>query len=58
MSDRGKGVYRVRIKEMPSPVTWPQKATGALLGEALQDRVITTSNHPVYLELTEGTDYS
>lgn len=57
MSDKGNSRYRVRFKPLPAHVAWPAKATSQLLGEAIgPSRFITTPDHPLYLDLTEGTE--
>ena len=57
MSDKLHDRYRVLAKAMPCQVAAPTKPTGELLGEALgPDHIITSSGHPIYLELIEGTE--
>jgi hypothetical protein len=58
-SDRTTSCYRVRVKPLPSAVTWPEKPTQELLGEALgADHFITAADHPIYQELIDGTELS
>jgi hypothetical protein len=56
-SDRANSRYRVMIKPIPAQVPWPDRSTELLLGEALgAARFITSPDHPVYRDLTEGTE--
>lgn len=57
MSDKDNSRYRVRFKPLPAHVAWPAMSTSQLLGEAIgPSRFITTPDHPLYLDLTEGTE--
>lgn len=56
-SDMSRKQYRVSTKPVPGPVTWPSKTTGVLLGEKLgASGFITSPDHPLYRDLTEGTE--
>ena len=57
VSDKPSSRYRVKYKPLPGPVTWPDKATQLWLGEALgASRFITSPDHPLYADLTEGDE--
>jgi hypothetical protein len=57
ISDRANSSYRLRSKPLPAAVTWPTRPTEQLLGEAIgPSGFITAPDHPLYLELTEGTE--
>jgi hypothetical protein len=57
LSDKDDARYRVKYKPMPNPVSWPDKDTGELLGEALgPDRIIRSRDHTIYRDLIEGSD--
>lgn len=59
VSDKAAGLYHVKFKPVDIEVTWPDATTQELLGEALgANRFITTPDHPVYVELTDGKDLS
>ena len=57
MSDKPNSQYRVKHKPMPSEVIWPTTTTDQLLGEAIgADKFITSADHPLYRDLTDGND--
>jgi hypothetical protein len=56
--DKEAGRYRVmkRPRTVPS-VTWPDRSTGELLAEALgPSRIITSPDHPLYIDLVSGEE--
>jgi hypothetical protein len=57
VSDKPNSRYRVMYKPLPGPVAWPNKSTELLLGEAIgPSRFITGPDHPLYLDLVEGSE--
>jgi len=57
ISDKPTSRYRVRFRPKTSNVTWPQKLTDQLLGEALgEDHFINDAEHPLYRDLIEGDE--
>ncbi|MBP62374.1 MAG: hypothetical protein CMJ62_12715 [Planctomycetaceae bacterium] len=57
ISDKPTSRYRIRSRPKTSNVTWPQKPTDQLLGEALgEDHFINDAEHPLYLDLIEGDE--
>jgi hypothetical protein len=59
ISDKPNSRYRVKYKPLPGPVAWPKKSTGQLLGEAFgPSRFITRPDHPLYVDLIEGSELS
>ncbi len=59
LSDKPNSKYRVRHRPRTTPVAWPSKSTSHLLGEALgPSRFITSPDHPLYVDLTEGSELS
>jgi hypothetical protein len=57
VSDKANSRYKVKFKPLPGRVTWPAKSTNELLGEALgRARFITSPDHPLYADLTDGVE--
>ncbi len=57
VSDKANSRYRVKYKPLPARVAWPAKTTEQLLGEAIgAARFITSPDHPLYLDLVEGSE--
>ncbi len=57
ISDKERGMYRVKFKPLDNAVPWPAQSTSELLGEALgANRFITTPDHPVYADLVAGSE--
>ncbi len=56
-ADKSTQRYRVRSRKIGVPVPWPDQSTNELLGKALGEHgFITSADHPVYSELTEGEE--
>ena len=57
ISDKPTSRYRILSRPETSNVTWPQKPTDRLLGEALgEDHFINDAEHPLYRDLIEGDE--
>lgn len=55
--DKAERRDRIRAKPWTATVNWPQQPMEELLGEALgPSRIITSADHPIYRELTEGEE--
>lgn len=48
---------RIKRKDFTDKIEWPTKTTEELLGEALgEDHFIRATDHPIYMELTDGEE--